>query len=234
MKRRTALWAIAASCGAMFTLSGCVRVAKFPAPAAAEAANSKTIGNDSMNANKPQLATFGGGCFWCTEAVFQQLNGVEKVVSGYAGGHVENPTYEQVCNKDTGHAEVIQITYDPSQIAFAELLEVHWKTHDPTTLNRQGGDAGPQYRSVVFYHDDEQRKAAEHYKEKLGKSGAFDSPIVTEITPFTNFYSAEGYHQNYFQDNPNQGYCRAIIGPKVEKFRAVFADKLKPEYVAQE
>ncbi len=179
-----------------------------------------------------QLATFGGGCFWCTEAVFQQLQGVEKVVSGYSGGHVENPTYEQVCNKDTGHAEVIQVTYDPSQITFAELLEVHFKTHDPTTLNRQGNDSGPQYRSAIFYHDDEQKKAADYYKEKLDKSGAFNSPIVTEVTKFTNFYPAEGYHQNYFVDNPNQGYCAYIIGPKVEKFRAVFADKLKPEYAA--
>jgi peptide-methionine (S)-S-oxide reductase len=186
----------------------------------------------TMPTPETQLATFGGGCFWCTEAVFQQLKGVEKVVSGYSGGHVENPTYEQVCNKDTGHAEVIQITYDPSQITFPEMLEVHFKTHDPTTLNRQGNDSGPQYRSAVFYHDDEQKKAAEYYKEKLDKSGAFSSPIVTEVTKFTNFYPAEDYHQNYFNDNPNQGYCAFVIGPKVEKFRAVFADKLKPEYAA--
>jgi peptide-methionine (S)-S-oxide reductase len=233
VKRREALFTIAAAgCGAVLSLAGCVRVAKFPAPAAADASN-KIISEETTNMPKTQLATFGGGCFWCTEAVFQQLKGVEKVVSGYSGGHVENPTYEQVCNKDTGHAEVIQITYDPSQITFPELLEVHFKTHDPTTLNRQGNDAGPQYRSAVFYHDDEQKQAAEYYKEKLDKSGAFSSPIVTEITQFTNFYAAEDYHQNYFNDNPYQGYCAAIIRPKVEKFREVFADKLKPEYAAQ-
>ena len=179
---------------------------------------------------KLQLATFGGGCFWCTEAVFQQLDGVEKIVSGYSGGRVKNPTYEQVSTKKTGHAEVIQITYDPAKITYPELLEVFWKTHDPTTPNRQGNDVGPQYRSVVFFHDEQQQQAAKHYKDKLDKSGAFAKPIVTEISPYINFYVAEDYHQNYFQTNPNQGYCSFIIRPKVEKFREVFQDKLKPEF----
>jgi peptide-methionine (S)-S-oxide reductase len=189
-----------------------------PEPAAAEPA-----------AESPHLAqaTFGNGCFWCTEAVFQRLKGVQSVVSGYSGGHVKNPTYRQICNGDTGHAEVIQITYDPQRISFDELLEVFWKTHDPTTLNRQGNDVGPQYRSVVFYHDEVQRKLTEHYKQQLDASGAFRAPIVTEISPFTEFYPAEEYHQQYFDLNPEQMYCRMVIAPKVEKFQQVFRDKLK-------
>jgi peptide-methionine (S)-S-oxide reductase len=176
-----------------------------------------------------QVATFGNGCFWCTEAIFQQLNGVEKVVSGYSGGFVENPTYEQVCEKNTGHAEVLQITYNPSVISFDELLEVFWKTHDPTTLNQQGADIGPQYRSVIFYHTLQQQQKAKMYLEALDKSGAFKNPIVTAIEPFSNFYSAEDYHQNYFNNNSNtNGYCRIVIRPKVEKFREVFKSKLKP------
>jgi peptide-methionine (S)-S-oxide reductase len=172
-------------------------------------------------------ATFGGGCFWCTEAVFQQLQGVHSVVSGYSGGHVKNPTYREVCEGTTGHAEVIQVTYDPKVVSYDELLEVFWKTHDPTTLNRQGNDYGPQYRSVVFFHNDEQRRVAEHYKAKLDASGAFDDPIVTEISPFTEFYPAEGYHQQYYEQNPDQMYCRIVIAPKLEKFRSVFQGKLK-------
>lgn len=174
-----------------------------------------------------QMATFGAGCFWCTEAVFQQLKGVESVVSGYSGGEVKNPTYRQVCTGTTGHAEVIQITYDPEVISYEGLLEAFWKTHDPTTLNQQGNDYGTQYRSVVFYHTPEQKELAEHYKEKLDTSGAFADPIVTEITPFEKFYPAEDYHQNYFNDNGRQPYCQAIIRPKVDKVRAVFRDKLK-------
>jgi peptide-methionine (S)-S-oxide reductase len=174
-----------------------------------------------------QKATFGNGCFWCTEAVFQQLKGVSSVVSGYSGGTVKNPTYEQVCRGTTGHAEVIQVTYDPKVITFPELLEVFWKTHDPTTLNRQGPDEGTQYRSAIFYHNPEQKELAEKYKKKLDESGAFSAPIVTEITAFSEFYPAEGYHQNYFVTNPNQPYCRAIIRPKVEKFEKVFKDKLR-------
>ncbi|HLF35628.1 MAG TPA: peptide-methionine (S)-S-oxide reductase MsrA [Cyclobacteriaceae bacterium] len=172
-------------------------------------------------------ATFGSGCFWCTEAIFQRLNGVNKVVSGYSGGHVKNPTYRQVCAGNTGHAEVCQVFYDPSIISFEELLEVFWKTHDPTTLNRQGNDEGPQYRSVIFYHDEEQKNLAESYKIKLDESGAFGNPIVTEITPFTNFFSAEDYHQNYYNLNGYQPYCTFVIEPKLEKFEKVFSSKLK-------
>lgn len=174
-----------------------------------------------------QVATFGNGCFWCTEAVFQQLEGVVKVESGYSGGQVKNPTYKQVCTGTTGHAEVIQITYDPQKISFEELLEVFWKTHDPTTLNRQGADVGTQYRSAVFYHTDEQRRLAEEYKKKLDASGAFPRPIVTEITAFSEFYKAEDYHQNYYKENGEQPYCQIVIRPKLEKFEQVFAKKLK-------
>ena len=184
---------------------------------------------ESTASDKTALATFGSGCFWCTEAVFQELKGVQKVVSGYTGGHVENPTYEQVCGKKTGHAEVCQITYDPRQITYAELLEVFWKTHDPTTLNRQGNDEGPQYRSAVFYHSPEQKELAEKYRKKLDESGAFANPIVTEITAASKFYPAENYHQNYFRLNSNQGYCAFVIRPKMDKFRKAFADKLKSE-----
>ena len=176
---------------------------------------------------KLQKATFGTGCFWCTEAVFQQLKGVNSVVSGYSGGQVKKPTYEQVCKGKTGHAEVVHITYDPEVVSYAELLEVFWQAHDPTTLNRQGDDEGPQYRSAIFYHNDEQKRLAEQYKQKLNESGAFDAPIVTEIVAFREFYPAEKYHQNYFVDNPRQPYCSLIIRPKVEKFKKVFKDKLK-------
>ena len=172
-------------------------------------------------------ATFGGGCFWCTEAVFQQLKGVHSVVSGYSGGSVKNPTYRQVCTGTTGHAEAIQVTYDPAVISYEELLEVFWQTHDPTTPDRQGNDVGPQYRSVIFYHTDEQKQLAERFKQKLDASGAFALPIVTDIVPFTEFYRAETYHQNYFQENSEQPYCRVFIGPKVEKVKKVFRDKLK-------
>jgi peptide-methionine (S)-S-oxide reductase len=171
--------------------------------------------------------TFGSGCFWCTEAIFQQVDGVTKVVSGYSGGHVVNPTYEQVCEKNTGHAEVCQLVYDPSKVSFDELLEVFWKTHDPTTLDRQGNDVGPQYRSVIFYHDDEQRRKAEHYRDELNKANAFGSPIVTTIEPFRNFYAAENYHQDYYRNNRNQPYCYFVIRPKLEKFEKVFRDKKK-------
>lgn len=177
--------------------------------------------------SKMDTATFGNGCFWCTEAIFQQLEGVEKVESGYSGGHVENPTYEEVCNKTTGHAEVLRIIYDPMKISFDELLEVFWQTHDPTTLNRQGNDVGPQYRSVIFYHNDEQKQKSEKYKTELDKSGAFDAPIVTAIEPLKNYYPAEEYHQNYYKNNPNQGYCYFVIKPKVDKFKKVFGNKLK-------
>ena len=177
--------------------------------------------------NNTAVATLGAGCFWCVEAVFQNLKGVISVVSGYTGGHVENPTYKQVCSGNTGHAEVAQITYDPDVVSFEELLEVFWKTHDPTTLNRQGNDVGTQYRSSVFYHDEEQKRVAEAYKQKLDASGAYDHPIVTEIAPLEKFYPAEDYHQNYYNQNGFQPYCAFVVRPKVEKFRKVFSDKLK-------
>lgn len=177
-----------------------------------------------MNTEK---ITFGNGCFWCTEAIFQQVKGVVKSTSGYSGGHVENPTYEQVCEKNTGHAEVIQIEYNPAEVTVDELLEVFWQTHDPTTLNRQGNDVGPQYRSVVFYHTEQQKERAEFYKKKLDASGAYDNPIVTTIEPFTNFYVAENYHQDYYNRNGNQPYCYFVIRPKMEKFEKAFKDKMK-------
>jgi peptide-methionine (S)-S-oxide reductase len=172
-------------------------------------------------------ASFGTGCFWCTEAIFQRLNGVIKVTSGYSGGSVPNPTYEEVSTGTTGHAECCQIVFDPSVISYDELLEVFWKTHDPTTLNRQGNDVGTQYRSVIFYHSPEQRAKAEHYKAALNDGGAFSKPVVTAIEPYKNFYSAEEYHQKYFEYNPGQMYCRLVIAPKVEKFEKVFRDRLK-------
>jgi len=176
---------------------------------------------------KTDTATFGTGCFWCTEAIFQELKGVLKVTSGYSGGTVPSPSYEDVCTGTTGHAECLQIIYDPSVISFDELLEVFWESHDPTSLNRQGNDVGTQYRSVIFYHDAEQMKKAEHYKEQLNKSGAYDKPIVTEITAFTKFYPAEDYHQHYYDNHGSQPYCTFVIRPKVEKFEKVFKDKLK-------
>jgi peptide-methionine (S)-S-oxide reductase len=174
-----------------------------------------------------ELATLGGGCFWCVEAVFKEVEGVVAVESGYAGGHVENPTYEQVCTGTTGHAEVCQVRYDPAKISYAELLEIFFKIHDPTTLNRQGADVGTQYRSVIFYHSDDQKKLAEEIRSKLDASGAWDSPIVTEISPAGKFFKAEEYHRDYFRRNPQQGYCQAVIRPKMEKFRKAFEDKLK-------
>lgn len=172
-------------------------------------------------------ATFGAGCFWCVEAVFQDLKGVISVTSGYSGGTVKNPSYKEVCAGTTGHAEVAQISYDPKQITFDELLEVFWQTHDPTTLNRQGNDEGTQYRSAIFYHNEKQKETAEKYKQKLNASGAWDKPLVTEIVPFTVFYKAEDYHQSYYNQNSGESYCQYVIRPKVEKFRKVFKDKLK-------
>ncbi len=192
---------------------------KFPAPPEAK---------PDPKAPATELATFGSGCFWCTEAVFQKLKGVSKVVSGYTGGKTENPTYKEVCTGETGHAEVIQVTFDPKVISYAELLEVFWRSHDPTTLNRQGNDVGTQYRSAVFYHSDKQKELAEAYKKKITEAKVFDDPVVTEITAAVKFYPAEDYHQNYFKLNPKQPYCRAVIGPKVKKLEEVFKDKLKP------
>ncbi|MBL7876132.1 MAG: peptide-methionine (S)-S-oxide reductase MsrA [Cyclobacteriaceae bacterium] len=174
-----------------------------------------------------EVATLGSGCFWCTEAFFLRVKGVESVVSGYSGGKIKSPTYREVCSGLTGHAEVIQVKFDPSIISYTEVLEIFWNTHDPTTLNKQGADEGTQYRSVVFYHNETQKKLAEEYKAQLDQSGIFNRPIVTEISPFTVFYPAEEYHQNYYALNPNQGYCQYVIRPKVEKFNKQYADKLK-------
>ena len=195
----------------------------------------KESGMEIKNDTKPaagspensKVATFGAGCFWCVEAVFQDLKGVHAVISGYSGGQVQDPTYEQVCSGTTGHAEVCQIFYDPKIITYSGLLEVFWQTHDPTTLNRQGADAGSQYRSVIFYHDEEQRRLAEATKKELSAAGVWKDPIVTEISPFEFLYKAEGYHQDYYSLNPNQPYCRLTILPKVEKVKKLFRDQLK-------
>lgn len=174
-----------------------------------------------------QTATLGGGCYWCLEAVFQRLEGVESVTSGFSGGQVENPTYKEVCTGKTGHAEVIQIKYDSSKVSFEDILKVFFTMHDPTTLNRQGNDVGTQYRSVIFYHNKDQKDIAEQIISALNESGAYDAKIVTEVTPFDTFYKAEDYHQNYYNDNKYQPYCAYVIQPKIEKFEKVFKDRLK-------
>jgi peptide-methionine (S)-S-oxide reductase len=191
--------------------------------------NKKEKSTKNIDMTNTETITLGSGCFWCTEAIYQRLEGVVKVTSGYTGGHIENPTYEQVCDKTTGHAEVCQIVYDTTKISLDDILAVFWKTHDPTTPNQQGNDVGPQYRSAVFYHNEHQKEVAEKYKVELTVAKAWDKPIITEITAFTKFYAAESYHQNYFNDNANQGYCRYVIGPKVEKFEKVFKAKLKKD-----
>jgi peptide-methionine (S)-S-oxide reductase len=183
--------------------------------------------NTRLTNSANDTATLGAGCFWCVEAVFQRLNGVVSVVSGYSGGSVKNPAYKEVCTGLTGHAEVCQIIYDPKKISFKDLLEVFWKVHDPTTLNRQGNDVGTQYRSAIFYHSEEQKMEAQKYKTELDQSGAFDKPITTEITAYTVFYPAENYHQDYYNQNGTEPYCRFVIQPKVEKFEKVFHEKLK-------
>jgi peptide-methionine (S)-S-oxide reductase len=211
--------------------AGCSRMdlsySKSPAENPARSMKKETAKTNMESNPGFKLATFGGGCFWCTEAIFQRLNGVEKVVSGYSGGHVEHPTYEQVCTGTTGHAESIQITYDPSKVTYDALLEVFWKTHNPTEGNRQGNDVGTQYRSVVFYHDAEQKKLAEAYKTELEAQKIWDRPIVTEIVPFSKFWAAEDYHQNYYNNNTSKGYCTVVITPKIEKFKKIFKDRLK-------
>lgn len=179
------------------------------------------------NNNGLELATFGAGCFWCVEAIFQRIEGVEKVVSGYSGGHIKNPSYKEVCQGTTGHAEVCQLSYDPEVVGFDELLEVFWETHDPTTLNRQGNDVGTQYRSSVFFHNAEQKELAETYKKKLDEADIYKDPIVTEIVPFKVMYEADDYHQNYFNENGSQPYCSFVIQPKVDKLEKIFKDKLK-------
>lgn len=200
---------------------------------ASQQQKSTDMNNDSLQkeiVSSTEVATFANGCFWCTEAIFEQLNGVISAESGYTGGNTPNPTYKEVCTGETGHAECLQITFDPSKISFDELLEVFWQTHDPTTLNRQGADIGTQYRSAIFYHNTEQKEKAEKYKAELDKSGAFENPIVTEITAFDKFYPAEDYHQQYFENNENNNsYCRIVIRPKLDKFKKVFKGKLKNE-----
>jgi len=174
-----------------------------------------------------QLATVAGGCFWCIEAVYNMHKGVHSAISGYMGGAKAKPTYEEVCKGTTGHAEVVQVTYDPQIVSYAELLEVFWKVHDPTTLNRQGNDVGTQYRSAIYYHDDEQKRIAEASKAAAEEAQLYSGPIVTEITKASTFYPAEAYHQEYYKNNPSQGYCRAVVGPKVKKFKELFQEKLK-------
>lgn len=174
-----------------------------------------------------EKATLGGGCFWCTEAVYNEMRGIVEVVPGYSGGHIKNPSYKEVCTGRTGHAEVVQITYNPEEVSFSEILEVFFKTHDPTTLNRQGNDVGTQYRSAVFYHNPEQKQTAEKVIELFQQDAVYDDPIVTEVTAFDVFYVAEDYHHNYFERNKNQPYCQFVVAPKVEKFKKIFKEKLK-------
>lgn len=190
-------------------------------------AASTALDENNVDLANTQVATFGTGCFWCTEAVMESLDGVKKVVSGYAGGHVANPSYREVCDGTTGHAECVEVTYDPKVISYAELLEAFFRSHDPTSLNKQGNDVGTQYRSVIFYRNEEQQKLAEQAKVELDKSGAYAKPIVTEIAKAPKFYIAEDYHQNYFANNPDQGYCAFVIAPKLDKFKKVFKDKLR-------
>ncbi len=177
--------------------------------------------------NKIDTITLGAGCFWCVEAIFAETKGVVSVKSGYSGGEIKNPSYKEVCTGRTGHAEVVQVAYDTSEISLQDILEIFWQTHDPTTLNRQGADVGTQYRSAIFYHNERQKEVAEEIKSRLDSSGAWNNPIVTEITAFDTFYEAEDYHQDYFAENGDQPYCRAVIRPKLEKYRKAFKDKLK-------
>ena len=209
---------------AVFFVTACGQNKTSSNPQSMSAENEK---NNASATNNIDTATFGAGCFWCVEAIFQRVEGVQKVESGYSGGTVKNPSYKEVCNGTTGHAEVIRLTYDKTKVTFDELLEVFWKTHDPTTMNRQGNDIGTQYRSAVFYHNDDQKKIAEEYKKKLNAEKVYPNPIITEITPLLNYYPAENYHQNYYNQNGNQGYCQYVIQPKIEKFEKVFKGKMK-------
>ena len=187
-----------------------------------------SVDEKAKSDERTALATFGGGCFWCTEAVFEQFDGVEKVVSGFAGGFLPDPTYKDICSGLTGHAEVVQVTYDPKKVSYPRLLEAFWQSHDPTTLNRQGNDVGPQYRSIILYHDQEQKKIAEDSIRKLDKAKIFRSPIVTEVAPLTTFYLAEQKHQNFYQANKGMRYCQAVIEPKLKKIRKLFAEQIQP------
>ena len=206
----------------LFTISGCNE-------STSQNQQNEKVKMNEADDSKLQVATFGSGCFWCSEAIFERVKGVTLVVSGYAGGKVDNPSYEEVCSGTTGHAEVIQIKFDPNIVSYDELLEIFWKTHDPTTLNRQGADVGTQYRSVIYYNDDNQKNKAENYKSELNKAGIWKDPIVTEISPLKKFYPAEKYHQDYYEQNPNKGYCSFVITPKIEKFEKIFKEKLKKD-----
>ena len=209
----------------LISLAGAILFMACTNPGKGDQKKSEELNNNQksnfMETKNLDTATFGGGCFWCVEAVYQQLDGVVSVASGYSGGQRANPTYEQVCSGATGHAEVIQIVYDTTKLSFDELLQVFWTVHDPTTLNRQGADVGTQYRSVVFYHNEHQKETTKSYIEKLNAEHAFNNPVVTEVSPFTAFYKAEDYHQNYYNENQNQPYCSLVIQPKVEKFKKV-------------
>lgn len=212
---------------AIFFITACGQNKSTTNTGTMSATETNEANNQTTMSQTIDTATFGAGCFWCVEAVFQRLDGVLSIKSGYSGGTVKNPSYREVCNGTTGHAEVCQIVFDKSKISFDELLEVFWKTHDPTTLNSQGNDFGTQYRSAVFYHNEEQKQKAEQYKKELNEAKVYPNPIVTEISAFTNYYPAEDYHQNYFNQNGNESYCRFVIQPKVEKFEKIFKDKMK-------
>jgi peptide methionine sulfoxide reductase msrA/msrB len=201
----------------------------FAAPAHAKAADKSEAPPIETPKEELQTATFGSGCFWCTEAVFQLVQGVKSAVSGFSGGRMKNPTYRDVLTGMTGHAEVVQVTFDPKVVSYKDLLEIFWRTHDPTTLNQQGPDVGSQYRSVVFYHTDEQKQLAAHYKQRVDESTLFRSPVVTQISPFEAFYPADAYHQEYYDNNGRQPYCKRYIGPKLAKFKKIFQEKLKKE-----
>ena len=211
----------------LFMISNLFAIITFFSCAQGEPISQIKNNKEEMENIKTDTAIFGAGCFWCVEAYFQQLDGVLKVTSGYSGGKIPNPTYEQVCSKKTGYVEVCQIVFDPSKITYDELLEVFWKVHDPTTMNQQGNDVGEQYRSVIFYRKEEQKLTAEKYKDELNKSGAWSNPVVTAIEPLKNFFDAEAYHQNYYNTNPDQMYCKYVIQPKLDKFEKVFKYKLK-------
>jgi len=211
---------------AIVSLSSCAQNSNKEIPMMQNKTTSEAA-NAAVADSKNDTATFGAGCFWCVEAQFQMLDGVIKVESGFSGGEIKNPSYKEVCTGRTGHAEVCNITYDPSKVSYEELLYAFWQSHDPTQLNRQGEDIGTQYRSVIFYHNDKQRQLAEEYKKKLNDEKVYNDPVVTEISPFTVFYKAEDYHQNYFNQNGNESYCQFVVRPKVEKFKKVFKDKLK-------
>lgn len=216
-------------CAASIGIGGCAPESVPPPPQAQSEPQRQEEEMPKKKEPAPAIetATFGAGCFWCVEAVMQRLEGVRSVTSGYSGGAKPDPTYQEVCTGETGHAEAVQVTFDASKISYEALLEVFFKTHDPTTLNRQGGDEGTQYRSAIFHHNDRQRQVAEQIKKELDAAKIWRSPIVTEIVPFEKFYAAEGYHQDYYNRNPGKGYCVAVIGPKLEKFKKVFKDRLK-------